>query len=43
MDNFAKKLLGAFNSIDGTVSVDDIFKELEGENWARFVKTFLRT
>ena len=30
-------------SADGGVSVDDIFRELKGENWAKFVKTFLRT
>jgi len=28
---------------DGGVSVEDIFLELEGKNWARFVKTFLKT
>jgi glycine cleavage system H lipoate-binding protein len=28
---------------DGGVSVDDIFNELEGENWAGFVKTFLKS
>lgn len=28
---------------DGGDSVDDIFGELDGENWAKFVKTFLRT
>ncbi len=28
---------------DGGVSVKDISQELEGENWARFVKTFLKT
>lgn len=28
---------------DGGVSVDDIFNELKGENWAKFVKTFLKT
>ncbi|OQX63193.1 MAG: hypothetical protein B5M55_07350 [Desulfococcus sp. 4484_242] len=28
---------------DGGASVKDIFEELEGENWAKFVRTFLRT
>ena len=28
---------------DGGVSVDDIFSGLEGENWAKFVKTFLKS
>ncbi len=28
---------------DGGGSVDDIFEEIEGENWGKFVKTFLRT
>jgi len=28
---------------DGGGSVDDIFEEIEGENWSNFVKTFLRT
>lgn len=28
---------------DGGESVEDIFAELTGENWAKFVKTFLRT
>jgi hypothetical protein len=28
---------------DGGVSVEDISQELEGDNWAKFVKTFLRT
>jgi len=28
---------------DGGGSVEDIFKEIEGENWAKFVKTFLKT
>ena len=28
---------------DGGGSVDDIFSELKQENWAKFVKTFLRT
>jgi glycine cleavage system H lipoate-binding protein len=28
---------------DGGVSVDDIFGALEGGNWAKFVKTFLKT
>ncbi len=28
---------------DGGVSVEDISQELEGENWAKFVKTFLKT
>ena len=28
---------------DGGGSVEDIFEELEGENWAKFVKTFLKT
>ncbi len=28
---------------DGGVSAQDIFQELEGENWAKFVKTFLKT
>lgn len=28
---------------DGGSSVEDIFKEIEGENWPTFVKTFLKT
>jgi glycine cleavage system H lipoate-binding protein len=28
---------------DGGVSAEDIFQELEGENWAKFVKTFFKT
>jgi len=28
---------------DGGVSVEDISQELEGKNWAKFVKTFLKT
>jgi glycine cleavage system H lipoate-binding protein len=28
---------------DGGVSVDDIFRELEGRDWAEFVKSFFRT
>jgi len=28
---------------DGGGSVEDIFKEIEGKNWAKFVKTFLKT
>ena len=28
---------------DGGVSVEDISKELEGENWAKFIKAFLKT
>jgi glycine cleavage system H lipoate-binding protein len=28
---------------DGGASVEDISQELEGKNWARFVKTFLKT
>ena len=28
---------------DGGVSVDDIFEGLEGKDWAKFVKTFLKT
>jgi len=28
---------------DGGVSVDDISGELKGKNWAKFVKTFLKT
>ena len=28
---------------DGGVSVDDISQELEGKNWAKFIKTFLKT
>ena len=28
---------------DGGGSVDDIFEEIEGEDWAKFVKVFLRT
>ena len=28
---------------DGGGSVDDIFEEIEGQNWAKFVKAFLRT
>lgn len=30
-------------SADGGTTVDDVFKELKGEGWAKFVKTFLRT
>jgi len=28
---------------DGGVSVEDISQELEGKNWAKFIKTFLKT
>jgi hypothetical protein len=28
---------------DGGDSVEDIFDELEGKNWAKFVETFFRT
>jgi hypothetical protein len=28
---------------DGGGSVDDIFKELKGKEWATFIKKFLRT
>jgi glycine cleavage system H lipoate-binding protein len=28
---------------DGGVSADDIFEELKGENWGKFVKAFLKT
>ena len=28
---------------DGGESVEDVFEELKGENWAKLVKTFLRT
>ena len=28
---------------DGGGSVDDIFEEIEGKDWAKFVKVFLRT
>lgn len=28
---------------DGGASVEDIFQELEGQNWAKFVKTFFKT
>jgi glycine cleavage system H lipoate-binding protein len=28
---------------DGGVAVEDISQELEGENWAKFIKTFLKT
>jgi hypothetical protein len=28
---------------DGGGSVEDISQELKGENWAKFVKTFLKT
>ena len=28
---------------DGGASVEDIFRELEGESWAKFVKTFFKT
>jgi len=28
---------------DGGESVEDILGELQGENWAKFVKMFLRT
>ena len=30
-------------SADGGTTVDDVFKELQGEGWAKLVKTFLRT
>lgn len=48
MDKESETLLSMANegmrlSADGGVSVDDVFKELEGENRARFVKTFFRT
>jgi len=28
---------------DGGTAVEDIFQELKGENWAKFIKTFLKT
>ncbi|MES0446077.1 MAG: hypothetical protein ABUJ92_05985 [Desulfobacterales bacterium] len=28
---------------DGGVSIEDISQELEGKNWAKFIKTFLKT
>jgi hypothetical protein len=28
---------------DGGVSVEDISQELEGKNWAKFIKVFLKT
>ena len=48
MDEESGKLLSMANenmaiAADGGVSVDDIFKELEGKSWTKIVKTFLKT
>jgi len=48
MNEEREKLISLANedlriAADGGVSVDHIFGELEGKNWAKFVKTFFRT
>ena len=48
MDEEREKLFDMANddmrvAADGGVSVEDIFEELEGEDWESSVKAFLRT